>query len=244
MERWVELIIDLCPVRKYFEKNKEIIFKSINSNRDKDKLLSAKTRFYSCLINFGYSEEYLYKQVKEFFQYGNNEYERITIKSANVIRDFVNQFDFKEKDYEFVLLIDNKTLDYFKGLNLTEFSTDIEYFDEGKIAILTRYKYGKDLVDKYHEKCKTNENIKIVRYKSRGIDYLSVINRFEYYMDFVRSFESYFKHFTYYVNVYFSILKITKSNNQEDYISIADRDALQKDLIFHKIKLMKELKQY
>jgi hypothetical protein len=242
MERWVELIIDLCPIRKYFERNKEIIFNSINSNRDKDKLLIAMTRFYSCLINFGYSEEYLYKQVKEFFQYGNNEYEKITIKSANVIRDFVNQFDFKEKDYEFVLLIDNKTLDYFKGLNLTEFSTDIEYFDEGKIAILTRYKYGKDLVDKYHEKCKNNENIKIVRYKSRGIDYLSVINRFEYYMDFVRSFESYFKHYTYYVNVYSSILKITKSNNQEDYISIADRDALQKRPYISQDKIDKRIK--
>lgn len=90
MERWVETIIDSCKSRKYFEENKKIICKAVINNRNKDKLLSAMERFYSYLIDFGYSEEYLYKQVKEFFQYGNKRDEKITINSTDCIKEFID----------------------------------------------------------------------------------------------------------------------------------------------------------
>lgn len=228
MERWVETIIDSCQPRKYFEENKKIICEAVINNHNKDKLLSAMERFYSYLIDFGYSEEYLYKQVKEFFQYGNKKHEKITINSTDFIKEFVDEFDFNENDYEFILLIDNKSLEYFSNLNIANFNFDIKYLDEKDIARLIRYNHGKNLVAKYHEKRKSNENIKIVSYRSKEIDYFVSLKQFDYYMDFVRSFESYFKHYTFYINVYSSILKITKPNGQDDYIVISDRDALQK----------------
>lgn len=228
MERWVETIIDSCKSKKYFEENKKIICEAVINNCNKDKLLRAMDRFYSYLIDFGYSEEYLYKQVKEFFQYGNNKDEKITINSTDYIKEFIDEFDFSENEYEFILLIDNKSLEYFSNLNVANFNCDIKYLDERDIAGLLRYHHGKNLVAKYHEKRKSNENIKIVRYCSREIDYFVSLKQFDYYMDFVRSFESYFKHYTFYINVYLSILKITKSNGQDDYIIISDRDALQK----------------
>lgn len=242
MERWVETIIDFCQPEKYLEINKDIICDSVANNHNKDKLLNAMTRFYSYLIDRGYSEEYLYKQVKEFFCYGNFNNERITIDKVNLINQFVNIFDFEENNYEFILLIDNKSLEYFTNLNLARFNFDIKYLDEGDINRLIKYNQGKKLVAKYREKSRSNENIRIVQYKSKDIDYFISMKRFDSYMDFVRSFESYFKHYTFYINVYYSILKISKANEQEDYVYISDRDALQKRPYISQEKIDEKIK--
>lgn len=224
LERWIETVLDFCKSKKYLEKNKEIICDSVVNNHNKDKLSTAMTRFYSHLINNGYSEEYLYKQVKEFFVYND----KTKIDNVNLINEFVNLFDFKENDYELILLIDNRTLEHFTQLNLLGFNLNIEYLNDKDIEELSKYSQGEYLVAKYRDKSALNENIRIIRYKSKDIDYYVSMKKFDNYMDFVRSFESYFKHNTLYINVYYSILKIVKSNGQKDYTYLNERDALPK----------------
>ena len=229
MKRWIEAILDYCPSKKYIDINKQIIVDSITKNTNKTAMLKAMDRFYSQLINRGYSEEYLYRCVKDFFAFGNSKNGKVTIDNPEIIKDFLNSFDFQNNEYEFIILIDNKALEYFSGLNLSEYDiTDgIIYLEEKDIKELEKYKYGQELVTRYREKQISNENIAVIKYTAQKIDYYTALNEIDSLLNFIRSFESYFKHYTYYVNVYMAILKIKKTYGQTDYIKIDERDALQ-----------------
>ena len=230
MKRWIEAVLDYCPSKKYIEINKKIICNSVIKNENKKELLKAMDRYYSQLIYIGYSEEYIYKKVKEFFAYGNSDNGKIIINDAKIIEEFLQIFDYKPQKYEFIILIDDKAINYFSELKFSDFDiiNNIVYFEEKDIAQLAKYKYGLELVERYNDRQKSNENIKIIKYTTSDIDYYSALNEFDSFMNFIRSFESYFKHYTYYVNVYMAILKIKKSNGYYDYIKIDERDALQK----------------
>ena len=71
-ERWLNLIIDNCPISIYIQENQKVIKNCVLKNSNKTDLQNAMNRYYSSLIHFGYTEEYIYRKVKEFFQYNNN----------------------------------------------------------------------------------------------------------------------------------------------------------------------------
>jgi hypothetical protein len=242
-ERWLNLIIDNCPISIYIQENQKVIKNCVLKNSNKTDLQNAMNRYYSSLIHFGYTEEYIYRKVKEFFQYNNNGKYK-SIDNTDILDDFFNVFDMKENEYEFIFLIDNKIFEYLDSIGVSSFRNDINYCDEKDIAKLCKYKYGLELVTKYNEKRKSNNSLKLIKYRTKSIYYFKATSYFDNEIDFAKSLESYFKHNAFPTNIFYSVVKITKINGNEDYIKVNDRDALQKrpyvdqDVINNRVKSM------
>ena len=245
MKRWIEALLDYCPSNKYIELNKQIICNSVMNNVNKHELLKAMDQYYSQIIAKGYSEEYIYRRAKDFFAYGIGKDEKIEIKDPLIIKDYLDLFDFNDNEYEFIILIDDKVINYYSELNISgfkDFTENIAYLEDDDIIKLGKNKTGQELVSRYYEKQKTNENIKIIKYTTSRIDYISALNELDSFLNFIRSFESYFKHHTYYFNMYMAILKTKKANGQTDYVRVDERDALQKRPYISQEKIDKRIK--
>ena len=60
LKEWINVLKQACTLTKYREAYREEISHLIMHTHDKNKLLLATERYFTCLVDMGYSREYLY----------------------------------------------------------------------------------------------------------------------------------------------------------------------------------------
>ena len=194
LERWINLLNQCCTFDMYSQLlQKEIVHLIMNTN-DKQKLMKVSKDYYVCLINIGYSREFLYQTVKRFF---TNKKERIG--SLSLIKDFLSKFSGKMQNMEFLILMDITTLNYISNLGdnirLSETITKIE-----KEQLIKEYADNdytiNDFLTVYDNLSKDKgEKISIIHLKAKCLDYFTIAKEFKESVDCQLALSGYFKHF-------------------------------------------------
>jgi len=89
LQRWLDAMQQICTPGQYYRAYREEIIRLVTKTKDKLLLMQYVARFYVCLINAGYSREYLYISAKRYF-----DNRRIKISAPEVITAFLNQYNF------------------------------------------------------------------------------------------------------------------------------------------------------
>lgn len=245
LERWMNVFKQTCSARRYRELYKEEIVSLVKDNsKNKEKLLECTTRFFVSLARFGYSREYLYSTTKRFFSNTGNQ-----IKSSNQISDFLSVFDFKEKEYEFLILLNLEAINYIneigngKFLNNQMQEIDLKKERENLLSDDTT----KPIMMKYDELLKKSgehDKLAIVRYKSLALDPYTLAQELKERIELLLTFKRYFIHFTISRQIHMILLrrenkgyyeiKLKKPLRKRPFISKEIIDSRVKDLLQRK----------
>lgn len=96
---------------EYYKKSKELLTHLIDSNKNRDRLFNAVTRFYEFLIWFGYQKGTIYFLTNRYF-FDKSGSKKIT--STSDIEGFFDLFDLKKKEFE-VAFVASKIFNEIKG---------------------------------------------------------------------------------------------------------------------------------
>ena len=194
LTKWLELFQQSCSAAEYRRLYKNEIINLVVGTKDKIKLLYCIKNFYISLTAAGYSREYLYVSAKRFFD--NNS---IKINSKNQIRDFLAPFTCALTKYEFLILMDMKSIEYLNNIsdniNITK---DIQKVDVDKErSLLCNDRVAESLVREYEIKksrARDYQQIEIVRMSDKEFDPYRSMIKFRDYVHFLQTFKQYFVH--------------------------------------------------
>ncbi|EON90516.1 HEPN domain-containing protein [Plesiomonas shigelloides] len=93
----VELILRQINLKRYKNKNEELLIQVIKGDVDFSSIRSLARSYATTLLNLGFSSEYIAKKTKKFFHYGKNR-----IHGNSAIEDFIKNFCDKPKKYQIV----------------------------------------------------------------------------------------------------------------------------------------------
>lgn len=153
--------------------------------------------WYIGLLQAGYSREYLYTSGKRFFDNRNRK-----ITESKQISDYLDLFTYKHKEFNFLVLMDVESIEYFDSLDSNiRLCKQIKKIDiaseraalcnDYKVAELFKEFDSKRYSDRYHEK------LSVVYFTADSLDPYTAALDFENQIRFLQSFSRYFKHFNY-----------------------------------------------
>lgn len=195
LQRWVESVMQACTYSQHNKQYRDEIVRLVKYTKDKTKLIYCVKNYFSGLIGFGYSREYLYLSTKRFFDNKSNR-----IFTSEQLSAFLGQFSCKKRSFDFLILMDIETVEYLDGIsnNLT-LSKNISKVDIPKDRKeLCKDPAANEMFRDYDRKCrslKKHQKISIIRYQAEALDEYRAIEEFENYISFLRSFSRYFKHY-------------------------------------------------
>ncbi len=206
-DRWVGAFKQACSPEKYLKMYKDEIERLVTLNsRNKALLLYDIKNYYISLLHKGYSREHLYISAKKSF---NNR--TIKINSSAQISDFLNQFDGKRKTFEFLVLMDTKTLDYINGISDSiQINMKIEPVSTKERSELCVYSCVRELFKEYDRRlhqAKKYEKLEVLKYTERDIDPYNAAEALIEQVNLFQRFSIYFKHFYAVRQVYGFLLK-------------------------------------
>lgn len=127
----------------YYEHSKELIKELVASNKNRDRLFSATTRFFEFLIWFGYQKGTIYFLTNRYFfdKSGSNK-----ITSPNDLKGFFDLFDLETKEFEVVFVASkmfNEIKDSCQRLGLSVIETREHIYNEILESKFFNNNYGK-----------------------------------------------------------------------------------------------------
>ena len=205
LQRWLDAMQQICTPGQYYRAYREEIIRLVTKTKDKLLLMQYVARFYVCLINAGYSREYLYISAKKYF-----DNRRIKISAPEVITAFLNQYNFNKEKYYFLILMDFDLIEYLGSiikndrldLHIRRVNTKTELRD------LEKDKACRELIAEYHQRlkdAKTHEKPALVRIEDIAIDPYSSVLDFVGFVNSLQAYTRYFKHY-YYSKQVFKVL--------------------------------------
>lgn len=207
LERWVGVFIQACTPQKYIESYVKEINRLVVENKDKNKLIYCTKNYYVSLRNLGYTREYLYVKSKRFF---NNS--QCPINSASQIHDYLEFFNYDEKPYDFLILMNTEIIDYLEGISdKIQINVRIK-----KVNIATDLKEIRnersvsDLIVDYEKRkhhARKHEKFEIVKYEAFSLDPYQAIKTLTERIKFLQTFKRYFFHFSSEKQVFKILLK-------------------------------------
>lgn len=239
LERWMNVFMQTCSTHRYCELYKDEIVTLVKTNsKDKEKLLECTTRFFVCLVRLGYSREYLYSTAKRFFSNARNQ-----IKSCNQISDFLSAFDFKEKEYEYLILLNLEAIDYINEIGNGKFlknqmhevelnkERDILLSDDTTKPIIMKY-------DELLKKSGEHDKLAIVRYKSFALDPYTLAQELKEQIELLLTFKRYFIHFSISRQIHMVLLRKENKGYYEIKLQkpLRKRPFISKDIIDSRVK--------
>jgi len=93
----IELILRQIYLKKYKKKTEELLIETITGNTDFSSIRSLARSYATTLLNLGFSSEYLAEISQKFFHYNKDR-----IASNKAIKDFINIFTGKPKNYRLI----------------------------------------------------------------------------------------------------------------------------------------------
>jgi len=225
LQDWLELVRTLFTTKEYLNVFREEIIKLVTTTKKKCKLLCCISNFYSTLRWIGYSREYLYRTTKQYFAN-----QKITANDTKTIANFLNIFDGKPKQYDFLILLDVDSIEYIdsisedndKSMNIEKIDIEKERDELEKDPIaakmLHEYESWSARLSKAHKK------LAIVRYSDDDLDPFAVAYNFSKRVAFLQAFARYFKHFYFSKQIYVFLQK----DDSGRYLKIIPHSNLQK----------------
>ena len=216
LKRWIELFKQSCAFYKYVELYRKEIVRLIVETKDKNKLAYCIKNFFASLVFIGYSREYLFTTTRKFF-----DNRAMPISSLSQASDFMKNFDCREKEFEFLVLMNTDILDYIDNLSENiKLNRKIEKIEIADIeAQATRNVAMRDIIIKYRRlkaSESAHEKICIVKYIEESLDPYSAAIDFQKQIRFLQTFTRYFKHHIYTEQIYRFLLK----GNGDKYIEL------------------------
>lgn len=196
LETWMNVFFQSCSLLKYKQAlEKRIIELITQSKKNKKKLLRYTASYYVCLVQKGYSNDYLFMVAKDFFSYRD-------IVDANQIKDFFKNFDFKVEKYELLVLLNMDSLEYMEKINRGMIPSDrfvmIDVEKErNELVKDTRLKHLIECYDEKNKRQRKHDKTAIIRYTEEGMDPYTISGFLENYLNILQTFSRYFIHFRY-----------------------------------------------
>lgn len=205
-EKWIGIVEQACSPYKYVEiHKKEIEILVTKNSKKRTELLFLIKNYYISLLFFGYSREFLYKSTKNFFDNKDNE-----ICSSEQISLFLELFDLKSKDFEFLALINASSVEYVSDIHKKDFYD----FDELKKEEIENLKDKIDTKGFFNEyaarvsSARPHDKIKVVHFHSNAMDPYRAMEGFIARLDALQMFRVYFIHSYSAIQVYSFLLKV------------------------------------
>ncbi len=233
--RWVNMISHLCDLEMYANLCKEKIVEIVvQNNKNKEKLLKYINDYYVSLVNLGYDEEYLYQTLIHYF-----DNRIITSDTSQLIRGFLDTFDFEYKDVELFLIADTYLLDGFIEIEpkLKNVITTTRLEEQSIVESLSKSRSLNAFYANY-KNCKNRENIYMISYKTKALDPYSALQELESYFELIQTFNGYYRHRAE-QRVYFDVIeKVSDTWYRPIHLrkTIPNRPYIQDIIIDEKIK--------
>lgn len=112
LEKWLNLIKHSCSISSYRKAYVSEISRLVSKTKDKDKLMYCAKNYFILLRHLGYSREYMYNTTRSFF----SDKER-TINSLSQIDEYLSIFDCKQKNNEFLVLLNMDSIEYMDSIS-------------------------------------------------------------------------------------------------------------------------------
>lgn len=209
LRRWIDYDNQSCDKRTYIDNYKKSIVELVSNNsKEKAKLIICIRNYFVYLVSHGYSREFLFTSSRRFFDNPKKQ-----ISSSDQIIEFLDMFNFEEKRFEFLSLIDMTDIQYLKTINENlDFNKHIEVIDKEE---LEKNNNGVNdrcvdrLLQLYDSKSKygKNSNIVIVRIVAENLDPYLVLSSFHNFLKYIQIFSIYFKHISYSKRIFFVCIK-------------------------------------
>ena len=225
LQNWLELVRTMVSLKDYLNAYKNEIIKLVTTTNNKCKLLYCISNYYIILRWIGYSREYLYITTKQYFAN-----QKIIINDTKTISNFLDKFDGKPKQYNFLILLDVDSIEYIdsisedndKSMNIEKIDIEKERdeLEKDRVAakMLREYESISNQLSRAHKK------LAIVRYSDADLDPYTVAYNFSKRVAFLQSFARYFKHFYFSKQVYVFLQK----DDTGRYLKITPHSNLQK----------------
>lgn len=163
--------------------------------------------WYIGLLQAGYSREYLYTSGKRFFDNRNRK-----ITESKQISDYLDLFTYKHKEFNFLVLMDVESIEYFDSLDsnirLCKQIKKIDIASE-RAALCNDYKVA-ELFKEFDSKRysdRSHEKLSVVYFTADSLDPYTAALDFENQIRFLQSFSRYFKHFNYSKQIFRMLLQ-------------------------------------
>jgi len=101
LEIIVTFIYNTFNEKKYLNKIKSLLIEYVKEGKQKEKISSLTNSYISELINYGYNPNHIYYQNSNFFF---NPSKRPKIQSPDDVKDFLEIFNFEEKEFTVVFI--------------------------------------------------------------------------------------------------------------------------------------------
>jgi len=187
----INIVQRRCKIENYIEKCKFEIENIICNNikEDKDNLIIYIKNLYISLVNFGYSKEYIFREIENFFKIE-------TIEDASQIKDFLKIFSCNKKNYEFVVFIGTSVLEYmpqefgktFGEKNLVKIDRSLEPETPEMNKIWKEFDYCNG------KKINKHINIGVYNFSKDHIDPYKCIENFIFNVSYHQKMIRYFNH--------------------------------------------------
>ena len=207
IERWLGIFMQVCTPRLYQDAYKEEIKQLVTNTKDKRKLIYCAKNWYIGLLQAGYSREYLYTSGKRFFDNRNRK-----ITESKQISDYLDLFTYKHKEFNFLVLMDVESIEYFDSLDsnirLCKQIKKIDIASE-RAALCNDYKVA-ELFKEFDSKRysdRSHEKLSVVYFTADSLDPYTAALDFENQIRFLQSFSRYFKHFNYSKQIFRMLLQ-------------------------------------
>lgn len=110
--RWLDQVRQSCSVSEYIDMHKKEIILCIEGNKDKTELMKLTKCLWTAINNYGYSIEFISEELRRFIYSNKHQF------NIDLIKDFLDKFDFKSKPIEIYAIVDNYVWDYFCNLKV------------------------------------------------------------------------------------------------------------------------------
>lgn len=233
LRSWIDIFYQTCTFTKYLSTYRDEIIRLVTQTSDKTKLLYCISNYYVCLVNVGYSREYLYITGKRFFTSSTRK-----IENSGQIKDFFDLFTCHSKRFDFLILMNIDSIEYMDSisdnLTLSEHISKIDVNKERKE--LCKDYIVEDIIKEYDRKisqAKPHVKMAIVRFYDDALDPYSAASRFYDYIRFLQTFVRYFKHFYFSKQVYRILYKADNGYYTEIKLSgkMMKRPYIKQDII-------------
>jgi len=173
------------------------------------------SNYFITLRWIGYSREYLYTTTKKYFD--NN---KLTIEKCEQINDFLDSFPLEIKKYDFLVLMDVDSIEYIDDISEGKFfGNQISKIDiASERTSLLKDRTATNLLREYDIHAQNpgdHEKLAIVRISYEDYDPFSAAVNFNRAVALLQSFVRYFKHFSYFRQVYRILLKMENGHYRE-----------------------------
>ena len=207
LKKWLNIFMQSCGIGQYINNYKSEIIYLVSQTKDKDKLYYCLKSFYISILDMGYSREFVYTTAKRFF---NNK--SITINDPRQCREFLDNFIFERRQFNFLVLMDMDSVEYLGSISddIT-LSLNIKKIDiEAERKELCRDVVACELFKQFDTKRNyksDHKKIAIVRFVDQELDPYKSAMKFCDYISFLQTFKRYFIHHNYSKQVYTILLQ-------------------------------------